>query len=55
MIKIKAIYSMEDDKERLLQELSTSFEVVKVSKVYKNEGQYKRIHIDLKQKNKVHS
>ncbi|WP_034869431.1 hypothetical protein [Clostridium lundense] len=48
MIKIKAVYSTENEKERLLQELKTSFEVLKVSKEYKNEGQYRRIHIDLR-------
>lgn len=53
-IKIKAMYLKEDDREKLLQELSTSFKILKVSKEYKKEGQHRRIYIDLEQKNKVH-
>ncbi|MBN3375842.1 hypothetical protein [Clostridium botulinum] len=55
MIKIKAMYSKEGDKEKLLQELKTSFNIMKVSREYKKEGQHRRIYIDLEQKNKVHS
>ncbi|HCL4448278.1 TPA: hypothetical protein N2D04_003561 [Clostridium botulinum] len=55
MIKIKAMYSREGDKEKLLQELNASFNILKVSKEYKKEGQHRRIYIDLEQKNKVHS
>ncbi|APH21300.1 hypothetical protein [Clostridium botulinum] len=55
MIKIKAMYSKEGDKEKLLQELNTSFNILKVSKEYKKEGQHRKIYIDLEQKNKVHS
>lgn len=55
MIKIKAIYSKEGDKEELLQQLKTRFNIMKVSKEYKKEGQHRRIYIDLEQKNKVHS
>lgn len=50
MIKIKAIYSTIEEKDKLLQELQQKFLILKVSKEYKNEGSYKRIHIDLKDK-----
>ncbi|WP_164967902.1 hypothetical protein [Clostridium tetani] len=49
-IKIKAMYLKEDDREKLLQGLRTSFKVLKVSKEYKKEGQHRRIYIDLEQK-----
>lgn len=55
MIRIKAIYSKEEDKEKLLREFKTSFNIMKVSKEYKKEGQHRRIYIDLEQKNKAHS
>ncbi|MBN3348308.1 hypothetical protein CF050_15845 [Clostridium botulinum] len=55
MIKIKAIYSKEEDKKKLIQELKTNFNILQVSKEYKKEGQHRRIYIDLEQKNKVHS
>lgn len=47
MIKIKAMYSTKDDKDKLLQKLKEDFRIIKVSKEYKKEGLYKRIHIDL--------
>ncbi|EPY2274566.1 hypothetical protein ACXAUS_003466 [Clostridium sporogenes] len=55
MIRIKAMYSKEEDKEKLLREFKTSFNIMKVSKEYKKEGQHRRIYIDLEQKNKAHS
>lgn len=50
MIKIKAVYSTEDDKNKLLQTLKESFKVIKISKEYKKEGPYRRTHIDLRNK-----
>lgn len=47
MIKIKAMYSTEDDKNKLLQTLRESFKVIKVSKEYIKEGPCKRIYINL--------
>lgn len=50
MIKIKALFESLEEKERLIQELQNKFEVLKVSKEYKKEGPYRRIHIDLRNK-----
>lgn len=40
----------EQKKEKLIQEPQHKFEVLKVSKEYKKEGPYRRIHIDLRNK-----
>lgn len=50
MIKLKVIYSDIEEKDKLLEELTESFQILKVSKEYKKEGPYKRIHIDLSNK-----
>lgn len=50
MIKIKALYSTENEKDKLLIELKEGFQILKVSKEYKKEGQYRRIHINLENK-----
>lgn len=47
LIKVKALYSTDDEKENLIQELQRKFNVIKISKEYKKEGPYRRIHIDL--------
>jgi hypothetical protein len=50
MIKIKAIYSSEEEKNKFLHELQNEFLVIKVSKEYKNNGPYKRVHIEIQNK-----
>lgn len=50
MIKIKALYSTEEEKNKLLNELRETFQILKVSKEYKKEGLYRRIHIDIENK-----
>lgn len=47
MIKIKALFETPEEKDKLIQELQHKFQVLKISKEYKKEGPYKRIHIDL--------
>lgn len=51
MIKIKASYSSEQEKEKFVEGLKNTFQVFKVSKEYRKSGSYKRIHIDLENKN----
>lgn len=50
MIKIKALYENSEEKDKLIHELQHKFKILKVSKEYKREGKYKRIHIDLSNK-----
>lgn len=50
MIKVKATYFTDEEKRSLINELKCSFKILKVSKEYNIEGQYRRIHIDLETK-----
>lgn len=47
MIRIKALFANEEEKEKLISTLRTSYGIKKVSKEYKKEGPYIRIHLDL--------
>jgi len=50
MINIKVLFEGLEEKGKLIKELQHKFEVLKVSKEYKKEGPYRRIHIDLRNK-----
>ena len=47
MIKLKLLYSNQEEKESLLTEIGKTFIILKVSKEYQSQGQYKRIHVEL--------
>lgn len=48
MIKIKAIYETQDEKDKLIQELKQKFYICKISKEYDKEDSRKRVYIDLR-------
>lgn len=50
MIKLKVTYSNEEEKEKFIMNLKSGFRIANISKEYKKEGPYKRIHMDLKTK-----
>jgi|GEM_PF-6908796 len=50
MLKLKISYTTQEEKNNLIHELQNKFNIIKVSKEYKKEGPYRRIHIDLENK-----
>lgn len=50
MIKVKILYSNNEEKKKLISTLNRTFKIKSMSKEYKKEGLYKRIHIDLLEK-----
>lgn len=50
MLRLKVSYSTQVEKDKLIQELQHSYNILSVSKEYKKEGPYRRIHIDLENK-----
>jgi hypothetical protein len=50
MLKLRINYSDENEKDKFINELQHKFKIIKVSKEYKKEGPYRRIHIDLEDK-----
>ncbi|UZW13832.1 hypothetical protein OSC52_18680 [Clostridium pasteurianum] len=50
MIKIKVSYSDELEKKKILSALSDIFIIKNISKEYKKEGSYRRIHMNLLEK-----
>lgn len=47
MIRIKATYSDETEKQKFLEKIKKTFQVLAVSKEYQS-GKYRRIHVDIK-------
>lgn len=47
MIKLKILYSNDSEKEKLMKELKDKFGILKVSKEYRNSGQYKRMYVSI--------
>lgn len=47
MIRIKATYLDLAEKEKFLEKIKKTFQVLSVSKEYQS-GKYKRIHVDVK-------
>ncbi|AGK95184.1 hypothetical protein [Clostridium pasteurianum] len=47
MIRIKASYSNEAEKKKIIAAFNGIFKIKSISKEYKKEGPYKRIHLDL--------
>lgn len=47
MIKIKASYDTEQEKDKLIGLIKYGFKLKKEPKIYKKEGPYKKIRMDL--------
>lgn len=47
MVKIKATYSSEAEKKKIIAAFEGIFKIKGISKEYRTQGPYKRIHMDL--------
>lgn len=50
MIRIRIVYSSEEEKEKLINAFKSIFKIRNISKEYKKEGPYKKIYLDLSEK-----
>ncbi len=47
MVKVRIIYSSDEEKRKLINIFRDYYKILNVSKEYKKEGTYKRMHLDL--------
>ncbi|WP_157797108.1 MULTISPECIES: hypothetical protein [Clostridium] len=50
MIKLKVLYLNNQEEEQFIRVLKDKFNILKISKEYRNQGTYKRVHVEIEKK-----